>query len=107
MTGAGGRWPGWLLVTLLVLALAVLIPLGWMLCAGMFGGGMMGAGMMEGGGMMGMHWAGVAGMILVVLLLVVLVVLLLRALIARPGNGPPPHEADGTPNPTAQRDTRR
>ena len=107
MTGAGGRWPVWLLVTLLVLAVVVLIPLGWMACARMFGGGMMGAGMMGGGGMMGMHWGGLAGMVLVVLLLVVLVVLLLRALVGRRGEVPPPREAGATPSPTPRDETER
>jgi uncharacterized membrane protein len=89
-----GAWPVWVLVTLLVLAAVLLLPLGWMLCGGLFGGGMMGG--MMGGGMMGMHWLGLLGLALAVLLLVALIVVLVKALAAGRGtrghSSPPPSE---------------
>jgi uncharacterized membrane protein len=94
-----GAWPAWVLVTLLVLAVVLLLPLGWMLCGGLFGGGMMGGrGGMMGGGMMGMHWLGLLGLALAVLLLVALIVVLVKALAAgrgaqnRPAAPLPPSE---------------
>lgn len=90
MTGPSrtdGAWPAWLLVTVLVLAALVLVPLLGMLCMMAFGGGMMG------GGMMGMPWLGGLGMALVAGLLVVLIVLIVRRLTVsraeRPTNRPP------------------
>lgn len=81
MSSAGGGWPRWLLATLLVLAVLVLIPLGWMTCSMLFGGGMMaGGGMMGGDGMMGMHWPGLLAMAVLLVLLVALILLLVRAL---------------------------
>jgi hypothetical protein len=100
---AGAGWPPWLLVTLLVLAVVLLIPLGWMACAMLFGGGMMGGmmdrtmgpGMMD-GGMMGMHWAGLLGVVLLVVLLVALILLVLREISGRSTGKP---ERPETPEP--------
>jgi hypothetical protein len=101
-----GAWPVWVLVTLLVLAAVLLLPLGWMLCGGLFGGGMMGGmmggrGGMMGGGMMGMHWLGLLGLALAVLLLVALIVVLVKALAAGRGtrghSSPPPSEGSRGP----------
>ncbi|HVS64648.1 MAG TPA: hypothetical protein VMT85_14225 [Thermoanaerobaculia bacterium] len=87
MSPTGAGWPRWLLITLLVVAVALLVPLGWMLCAMTFGAGMMGGmgpdlmgdGMMD-GSMMGMHWAGLVGLALLVALLIALVLLVLSQL---------------------------
>ena len=91
MTHSGAGWPRWLLVTLLVLAVIVLIPLGWMTCAMLFGGGtmggMMGQGMM-GNQMMPMHWGCLLGMGALLVLLVALIVLILRQLSSRSDSAP-------------------
>ncbi|HVS12061.1 MAG TPA: hypothetical protein VMS76_19530 [Planctomycetota bacterium] len=86
MSPAGAGWPRWLLVALLVLAVVVLIPLGWMACAMFFGGGLMGGTMgpgMMGGGMMGSQWAWLLGTALLLVLLVALILLVVRELSRR------------------------
>ena len=95
----GAGWPRWLLITLLVLAVIVLIPLGWMACAMLFGTGMMG-GMMD-GGMMGMHWVGLLGLALLLVLLVALILFVLREL-SRRGAG----ESGGARTPAEPGDAR-
>lgn len=85
MSAMQADWPRWLLVGLLVLAVLVLIPFGWMACAMLFGfgsmGGSMGPGMMGGG--MGMGWGWLIGTLLLIGLLVAVILVLLRALLGR------------------------
>lgn len=100
MTHSGAGWPRWLLVTLIVLAVIVLIPLGWMTCAMLFGGGMMGG--MMGQGMMGnqmmpMHWGGLLGMAVLLVLLVALILLILRQLSSRSRDEPAPSQTPESP----------